>query len=108
MPGGDRRGPEGMGPKTGRALGYCSGSGQPGYMSGGYGRGMGYARGFFGGFAHGGGFGRGFRRGGGFGYRYGFAGSPVNENYPENAEVSALRRQVADLQNQLNELRNRN
>jgi hypothetical protein len=66
---------------------------------------MGYARGF----AHGGGFGRGLRRGGGFGYRYGgFAGSPVNENYPENAEVSALRRQVADLQNQLNELRNRN
>ncbi|MCF7946089.1 MAG: DUF5320 domain-containing protein, partial [Spirochaetia bacterium] len=25
MPRGDRTGPDGMGPRTGRALGYCSG-----------------------------------------------------------------------------------
>ncbi len=33
MPRGDRTGPEGLGPLTGRAAGYCSGSGKPGYAS---------------------------------------------------------------------------
>jgi hypothetical protein len=31
MPRGDRTGPEGKGPKTGRGLGYCSGSNKAGY-----------------------------------------------------------------------------
>jgi len=31
MPRGDRTGPRGKGPKTGRGLGYCSGSKSPGY-----------------------------------------------------------------------------
>ena len=39
MPGGNRTGPAGMGPMTGRGAGYCSGSAVPGYMSGGFGRG---------------------------------------------------------------------
>ncbi len=47
MPRGDRTGPMGMGPMTGRAAGYCAGYGVPGYMNpgfgpwctGGYGRG---------------------------------------------------------------------
>ncbi len=30
MPGGDRTGPMGMGPRTGRAAGYCGGFGMPG------------------------------------------------------------------------------
>ena len=30
---GDKTGPEGKGPKTGRGLGYCSGNDKPGYMS---------------------------------------------------------------------------
>ena len=30
MPAGDRTGPEGLGPMTGRAVGYCSGSDRPG------------------------------------------------------------------------------
>lgn len=34
MPGGDRTGPTGMGPRTGRAMGYCAGFGQPGFLSG--------------------------------------------------------------------------
>lgn len=41
---GDRTGPMGQGPKTGRAMGYCSGSDSPGYMTGapaGAGRGTG-------------------------------------------------------------------
>jgi len=33
MPQGDKTGPEGKGPKTGRGLGYCSGSEEPGYKS---------------------------------------------------------------------------
>lgn len=30
---GDKTGPEGKGPKTGRGLGYCSGSDEPGYLN---------------------------------------------------------------------------
>lgn len=33
MPNGDRTGPQGKGPKTGRGLGYCSGSDKPGFES---------------------------------------------------------------------------
>ncbi len=46
MPGGDRTGPAGFGPMTGRAAGYCAGYPVPGYMNpipgqgyGGWGRG---------------------------------------------------------------------
>lgn len=31
MPGGNRKGPENEGPKTGRGLGYCAGNDHPGY-----------------------------------------------------------------------------
>jgi hypothetical protein len=40
MPGGDRTGPAGFGPRTGRAFGYCAGYGAPGYMTSGFGRGF--------------------------------------------------------------------
>ena len=33
MPGGDRKGPAGGGPRTGRGLGYCSDNDQPGYAT---------------------------------------------------------------------------
>ncbi len=33
MPKGDKTGPEGKGPKTGRGLGYCNGNDKPGYES---------------------------------------------------------------------------
>lgn len=33
MPGGDRTGPLGQGPMTGRAAGYCAGSDVPGYAN---------------------------------------------------------------------------
>ncbi|MBN2543695.1 DUF5320 domain-containing protein [bacterium] len=51
MPRGDRTGPDGMGPMTGRAAGYCAGYNVPGYANpmygrgfnrGGFGRGRGY------------------------------------------------------------------
>lgn len=34
MPGGDRTGPSGFGARTGRSLGYCSGSDNPGFVYG--------------------------------------------------------------------------
>lgn len=45
MPRGDKTGPAGLGPMTGRGLGYCSGHGQPGYMTPGFGWGRGRGRG---------------------------------------------------------------
>ncbi|MEO0085646.1 MAG: DUF5320 domain-containing protein [candidate division WOR-3 bacterium] len=49
MPRGDRTGPAGFGPMTGRGLGYCAGFPNPGYMAGGgwfgRGRGRGFGRG---------------------------------------------------------------
>ena len=52
MPGGDGTGPEGLGPMTGRGLGYCTGYNRPGYASprfgrGWFGRGRGWGRGYY-------------------------------------------------------------
>jgi hypothetical protein len=60
MPAGDRTGPMGWGPMTGRAAGYCAGATVPGAATalGGRGFGGGFGRGFGGGF-WGGGRGRG-------------------------------------------------
>ena len=57
MPRGNRTGPDGAGPMTGRGAGYCAGYSVPGYVNpvGGYGRGFGRGRGR--------GWGRGFGRG---------------------------------------------
>lgn len=41
MPGGDRTGPQGAGPMTGRTAGYCAGNATPGYATAGFGRGYG-------------------------------------------------------------------
>ena len=62
MPGGDRSGPMGMGPMTGRGAGYCAGYGTPGYGNAvpGRGFGLGWGRGWMGGGGRGG---RGWRRG---------------------------------------------
>jgi len=73
MPGGDRKGPLGQGPNTGRGAGYCTGNDRAGFESapgrgggrgigGGLGRGLGRGRG---------GPGRGLGRGGGIGLRDG-------------------------------------
>jgi len=53
MPRGDRTGPAGMGPMTGRAAGYCAGYDMPGYANPVPGRGYGLG--------WGGGWGRGYR-----------------------------------------------
>ena len=69
MPRGDRTGPNGMGPMTGRAAGYCTGNPVPGYMNPYGGRGLGMA------------WGRGYGRGGGRGFGRGY-GVPVPLAYP--------------------------
>ena len=53
MPGGDRTGPAGLGPMTGRSAGYCAGYPVPGYLNAfsglgywGWGRGRGGGRGW--------------------------------------------------------------
>jgi len=69
MPRGDKTGPQGMGPMTGRAAGHCAGYPVQGFANLNGGRGMGYRRGF------GGGRGRGFRG------EYG-AAAPLNPMNP--------------------------
>jgi Family of unknown function (DUF5320) len=50
MPGGDRTGPMGTGPGTGRGLGYCGGYDAPGFANPVFDRGLGWRRGWGGGF----------------------------------------------------------
>jgi len=45
MPGGDRTGPLGYGPMTGRGAGYCAGYTAPGYANAAFGRGRGFGGG---------------------------------------------------------------
>ena len=85
MPRGDRTGPAGLGPMTGRGAGYCAGFPYPGYMNPHVPRGgMGWGRG--------GGWGRGVGRGWGRGMRWGGFGAypypPVTA--PWNPEAAAL------------------
>jgi len=124
MPGGDRTGPFGAGPRTGRAAGYCAGYGMPGYANpiGGRGFGMGYGRGYGRGFGmgYGRGLGRGFR-GGGRGW-FGaptWAGAPYtagqpyippyDPGYPEPAvnEMEELKSQEKYFSTMLKDLRSR-
>ncbi len=42
MPGGDQTGPQGGGLRTGRGVGDCTGTAQPRFLGGGFGRGRGW------------------------------------------------------------------
>jgi len=104
MPFGDRTGPTGLGPMTGRSDGFCAGYPMPGYMNPMPGRGF---RPFGGRGWFGSGRGRGFRNSYwatgltgwqraamGFPGAYGFA-APVPPNEPtREQELSALRSQI--------------
>jgi hypothetical protein len=61
MPGGDRTGPAGFGPMTGRGAGFCAGYPVPGFMNPAWGRGGG-----------GWGWGRGGGGAGGWRHRHGY------------------------------------
>lgn len=84
MPGGDRTGPLGLGPRTGGRRGWCSGAGGPGY-GGGYGRGGGFGR-FWGGLCH------PFR-------------GVLGEESPD--EATLLKRQIADMEGTLAAMKSR-
>jgi hypothetical protein len=108
MPRGDGTGPMGMGSMTGRAAGWCSGFGMPGYsnpVSGrGFGMGFGSGRGFFGG--RGGG--RGRRNWLRFeGYDEPYVNRPAFNRLDPNIEKQDLRRQADALQTQLDFIRKR-
>jgi len=93
MPRGDRTGPWGAGPMTGRGAGYCAGYSVPGYMNpvGGYGRGWGRGRGR--------GFGRGWGRGR-FVYPQPIAVQPAYQPaYQPIAQPQTSEQEIAALEN---------
>lgn len=105
MPRGDGMGPDGMGPMTGRAAGYCAGYATPGFATPGPGRGMGYGFRFGGrGYGRGRGMGRGW--GGGYGgyapMRWPYPASPASgwaapEPMDAETELTALRNQAEQM-----------
>ncbi len=106
MPRGDRTGPVGEGPQTGRGMGFCAGYDHPGYINQGRGYARGFGGGFRGGFGPGGGFGRGFRGGFGRGFRYG-SGSFYSENIPDVSEKTVIENEIRILKDQLSSLEGR-
>lgn len=87
MPGGDRTGPLGEGPMTGRQLGYGAGFNSPGYTQG-----FGFGRG------------RGGGRGRGFGYGPGFRSRNYNQNtsfVTSEPELSQIKEEVNIMKNSL-------
>jgi len=114
MPGGDKSGPRGQGPRTGRGAGYCAGYDTPGfandpaagapYSDRGMGRGMG----------RGGGRGRGYRNrfyatGQPFWARTGPAPAPAPEQEIQDLANQAnwLKEQLGAINQRLSELTNR-
>jgi len=112
MPGGDRTGPAGMGPMTGRAAGFCAGFGVPGYANpvGGRGYGMGWGRG------------RGMGRGRGFGWGragygvpayggavnpYVYGGAPFTPTVAPQQELDSLKGQAEYLEDSLDGIKKR-
>jgi len=97
MPMGDGTGPNGMGPMTGRRMGYCSGFNAPGFMNSGFGRGSS----------------RGFGRGRGFGFRAGFYPQGIQPQVITEAEekkflqedLEALKREMDEVQKRLKEFK---
>ena len=111
MPGGDRTGPMGAGPMTGRGVGLCAGYTMPGYMNPAYGRGF-----------RGGGGGRGWRhqyyatglpgwaRGGAYAYPGGFpaaAGTAPTSKAAGQEELRYLQEQSQYLKEALEDIETR-
>lgn len=108
MPQGDRTGPMGQGPLTGRRLGFCSGYDTPGYTKG-FGSGMGYGFGFGRGMGRGRGFGRGRNFGRAFtGFYYDMPWTHTISKEDEirmlKSEAEALKHSQSDIERRLKEL----
>jgi hypothetical protein len=91
MPQGDRTGPMGQGPRSGRALGFCSGNDSPGYQKG-FGGGMGR------GFSKGKGMGRGRGFGRGRNFVNDFADTPQMKFVSKEDEIKILKSQAEALE----------
>ena len=111
MPAGDRRGPAGMGPMSGRAAGYCAGYDMPGYANPVMGRGRLGGCGFGG--RWGGGRDAGYGRGRGMGwgwrtaeYRVPVAGDPYRYPDPED-EIKLLLEESRHLEAELKQMKQR-
>jgi len=108
MPRGDRTGPNGMGPMTGRAAGFCAGFSGPGFTNSASGLGgFGFGRG--GGCGLGRGFGGGFGGGGRFGAaanQYG-GGMAFAQPVAPQQELDGLKGQAEYLAGTLDEIKNR-
>jgi hypothetical protein len=113
MPRGDRTGPMGMGPMTGRGVGYCSGFGRPGFVNPipGQGTGLGFRRGRGGRGAGLGAGGRGWRH---WFYATGlpgwlrFGGQPtVQPKSNSDAEKQTLKAQADFLKSELDRIKTR-
>lgn len=112
MPRGDRTGPLGLGPRSGRGAGYCAGYGSPGFVNPGpfFGFGYGYGRGQGAGFGLG--RGRGFRRcffaqPFGWGYQYGAQYIPVPTQFGSGDEKAFLAGEAKILKDQLSQIEKR-
>ncbi len=109
MPRGDRTGPAGMGPMTGRGAGFCAGYNVPGFMNSGggcgywgRGRGMGRGRGF--GWARAG---FGGPAWGGAVNPYAYDGVPSASNISAQQELEYLKEQAEYLKASLDEINKR-
>ncbi len=99
MPRGDRTGPEGMGPVTGRGLGFCTGPNNVGFMN--------QMPGTFTGRGYGRGAGFGFRRGRDF-YRYSFANHIQSAGiYSKEEELNRLKNHSEYLKSNLDDIKKR-
>jgi hypothetical protein len=102
MPRGDKTGPEGQGPMTGRGIGYCSGYPNPGFVNNFFGRGISGRDRIFGR-----GMGAGFRGGrGAFTgyYHHGISSYPA---FSKKDELNILEVQAKNLKKELEEIQNR-
>ena len=109
MPGGNGTGPAGMGPMTGRAIGFCADHAVPGYANPVGGRGMGFGRGR--GMGRGRGFGQGFGRAGvGYGAAvnpYAYGGAPFVPAITPQQELDGLKGQAEYLEDTLDGIKKR-
>ena len=109
MPTGDRTGPQGLGPRTGRGEGYCAGHSVPGYMNPrggglfGFGRRWGRGREYGGGR----GFGSGWR--GAYPYVYGtpYYGPAYDPEPTAKEEMGILKEESELLKQQLQDVQDR-
>jgi len=101
MPGGDRTGPLGMGPRTGRVAGYCAGYEVPGYLNPapGWGAGFGPGRRARGGTGRRGGW------GGGWGWRTYPPTEAAGPAGPQTADPGSPERRLEQLEAEISEIR---